>query len=137
MHLLGIDADEEEIELLNSKDVKDKFIPMVLEANNGRGKLYITQDPACSSLYPPDEDLILIRPTSSVTNLANIQEVEISTLDDWKRTKGIANIDFMKLAVQEAELDVLQGAEKFLESVRMLEVEVEFTPIYSRGTSFW
>ena len=49
----------------------------------------------------------------------------------------MTNIDFMKLAVQEAELDVLQGAEKFLESVRMLEVEVEFTPIYSRGTSFW
>ncbi len=134
--LIGMDADEQEIQSLNNGSERVEFIPKALGAQNGYGTLYITQDPACSSLYPPDDRLIRNRPTLDVTRLVSTKKVEISTLDDWAQKRGISEIDFLKLDVQEAELDILQGAEKALQSVRMLEVEVEFNPIYQGAPLF-
>ncbi len=134
--LMGLDADELEIDSLNLANKRDEFIPKVLGAKNGPGKLFITEDPACSSLYPPDEDLIVKRPLLAVTRLVSTKPVEISTFDDWIMTKGISEVDFIKLDIQGAELDVLRGAEKTLQSVRMLEVEVQFNPIYKGSALF-
>jgi len=136
VQLIGMDADEQEVNSLISENKQEQFIPQVLGARKGYGNLYITQDPACSSLYPPDDKLIRNRPTLGVTKLVSTKKVEISTLDDWAQRKKIPGIDFMKLDVQEAELDVLQGAEKALQSVRMLEVEVEFNQIYHGAPLF-
>jgi FkbM family methyltransferase len=128
--LIGMDADEQEIQSLNSENQKEEFIPKVLGAQNGYGTLYITKDPACSSLYPPDDVLIQNRPTLDVTSIVSKEKVEISTLDEWTKIKGISKIDFIKLDVQGAELDVLKGTQQRLQSVRMLEVEVQFNPLY-------
>lgn len=130
VQLIGMDADEQEVQSLNNANKKEEFIPKVLGAKKGYGNLYITQDPAYSSLYLPDDELIRNRPSLNVTNLVSTKTVEISTLDDWTQKKGISQIDFMKLDVQGAELNVLQGAEKTLQSVRMLEVKVQFNPLY-------
>lgn len=134
--LIGVDADEQEVSSLNAAGQGDAYIPKVFGAQNAYGTLYLTKDPACSSLYPPDDNLIRQRPSLEVTNLVSTEKVEISTLDNWASEKEIPVIDFLKLDVQEAELDVLQGAGKVLQSVRMLEVEVEFNPIYQGAPLF-
>ena len=130
VQLIGFDADDQEIQVLNSSTEKEQFVPKVLGANSGHGYLFITQNPACSSLYPPDENLVRSRPGTNDTSLVSKRAVEISTLDNWVVEKGISKIDFIKLDVQGAELDVLKGAEKILKSIRALEVEVQFNPLY-------
>jgi FkbM family methyltransferase len=128
--LIGFDADAQEIQGLQKEIPNENFVPKVLGAKNGSGTLYLTQELACSSVYAPDEKLISQRPSLQVTNLISSRKVDVSTLDEWVAGKGFGAIDFIKLDVQGAELDVLQGAQKALGSVRMLEVEIEFNPIY-------
>jgi FkbM family methyltransferase len=130
VRLIGVDADEQEVQSLNNANQGKEFIPKVLGSKNDYGEFHITQDPACGSLYPPDEKLIRSRPSMQVTNLISTEKVEITTLDNWAQTKHIPKVDFIKLDVQGAELDVLMGAEKTLQTVRMLEVEVQFNPLY-------
>lgn len=49
-------------------------------------------------------------------------ELQTVSLDDVKEAHGA---DYLKLDVQAAELDVLRGAEKVLESVLAIQAEVE------------
>lgn len=129
--LIGIDADEQEVKQLEKNEkTEDKFVPKVLGAKNGRGIIHLTQNPACSSLYHPDAELIRKRPGMSDTSLISTKEVNISTLDDWAKNKGVTKADFMKLDVQGAELDILKGSKNILGSVRAVEVEVQFNPLY-------
>src|SRR5215212_8878045 len=83
VQLIGMDADAQEVQSLNLGHKKEDYFPRILGAKHGYGNLYITQDPACSSLYPPDEKLIPMRPGLNVTNLVSTKMAEISTLDEY------------------------------------------------------
>jgi FkbM family methyltransferase len=56
--------------------------------------------------------------------------VASTTIDDWARKAGITEIDFFKLNVQGAELEILEGARDALATVLGIEVEVSFTESY-------
>ena len=131
--IYGFDADAEECDRLNKGHSGKRvvFVPKALAARSGEPTLYITENPACSSLYKPDPEL-----TNSVAELHCAREVRttslhVTTLDDWAKEAGVQNIDFLKLDTPGSELDILRGAEQALKSVRALEVEVEFNPIYT------
>jgi FkbM family methyltransferase len=130
--LFGFDPDVEECErlrpLYEGKDVT--LVPQALADRAGKRTLYLTADPACSSLYQPNDAL-----TKRFADLAcaaekSVTTVDVITLDDWALSSGVDTIDFLKLDTQGAELDILKGGERVLLSVRALEVEVEFNPIY-------
>ncbi len=130
--IFGFDADAEECNRLNIAHRGEgiTFIPKALADTAGQRTLYITSEPACSSIYKPDPNL-----TNNVTELFCAREVknislDVTTLDSWAKDAGISKIDFLKLDTQGSELDILVGAEEVLRSVRALEVEVEFNPIY-------
>ncbi|MBS0338828.1 MAG: FkbM family methyltransferase, partial [Proteobacteria bacterium] len=59
--------------------------------------------------------------------------VQTRRLDD---VPGLGDVDFLKLDVQGAELMVLQGAERTLEDVVMVQVEVEFVELYENQPLF-
>jgi FkbM family methyltransferase len=68
--------------------------------------LYVVDDveAGCNSLRRPD--------TPAKTSLTR---VHVTRLDDWIANHGIAQVDFIKLDVEGAELSVLQGAWQLLE----------------------
>ena len=139
VRIYGFDPDEEECRRLSASlplGAPVEYVPLGLGARDGPRTLHITEEPACSSLYPPDEELVESIPELGVIELRETADVHLRTLDGWAADAGVGRIDCMKLDVQGAELDVLRGATQSLRTTRMLEVEVTFNPIYKGQALF-
>ena len=114
----AFEVDEEECIKLN-KLTKDglKFYPYALGNKEEKRKFYETNHPMCSSLYKPNEKLLKLFNNLSVAYLKKITEVNTISLDAFLKKEKIESIDFIKMDIQGAELDVLKGAEKSLKNV--------------------
>jgi len=133
IELIGFDADKAACETLGESEgvSANQVVAKALGAEKGQAELFVTIEPACSSLFQPDLELIKDRPALlQATSLVSVTPVELTTLDEYGIANGISETDFMKLDVQGAELNILKGSQHFLKSIRALEVEVEFNPIY-------
>ncbi len=104
-----------------------RILPHFLGAG-GPATFHETEAAMCSSLYPPNERLLgfypdVLRPM----RLKATHAVETRRLDS---IENLERIDFLKLDVQGAELDVLRGAGHLLHDVLVIQTEVEFVPLY-------
>ena len=92
--------------------------------------LYETVYPLCTSLYEPDERYADVYQMLDVMRLKAKSTVQTTSLDRFTRENAIGSVDFIKMDVQGAELDVLQGGDQVLASVLAIVTEVEFVPLY-------
>lgn len=136
--IYGFDADLDACEIANQEMARrninwtEQHIPLVLSNSVGEKTLYVTNDPMCSSLYPPNE-VFLARLSQMVeySSLSFTVDVETTTLDTFCQEANITSVDFLQVDVQGAELQVLEGATMLLEtSVLAVQVEVEYAPLY-------
>lgn len=107
--------------------------------NNTRGSLalHITKDRGLSSIFPPNRPFINTFPDADRFDTTDVVQVAADTLDSLLAARGMADVDFIKADTQGSELFVLQGAARTLaSSVAGVEVEVEFTPIYTAQPLF-
>lgn len=136
--LFGFDPDEEECErlrlLYQGRNVT--LVSRALADAPGDRVLYLTQNPGCSSLYRPDPRLTSAFPELACASQVGTSTIEVTTLDLWSATTGTDVIDFIKLDTQGSELDILRGGINVLRTVRALEIEVEFNPIYENQPLF-
>jgi FkbM family methyltransferase len=135
----GIDADAAECERLNVRGRnRHQYIPAVLGRAAETRTLYVTRNPACSSLLRPNSRLLA--PFAELREFFDIERevsVTTTTLDTCLASHGILSTDFIELDTQGSELDVLIGAERVLrESVLGLQVEVEFAEMYEQQPLF-
>ena len=129
--IIGFELDEEVCSKMNASSKKGvKYYPYALGKANEKRKLYITQHPMCSSLYKPNEDLIKLYNRFEVAYLKEETEIETITLDYFVKQNKIGEIDFIKIDVQGAELDIFKGGAKTLKDVLKIVTEVEFIPHY-------
>jgi FkbM family methyltransferase len=130
--IYGFDPDIEECQRLNRRYEGEpvSIVPVGLAGHPGKRKLYITQEPACSSLLEPDANLTNNYPALHCARHVSSIEVETTTLDDWASNNGVQAIDHIKVDTQGTELEILKGGINVLKTVRSIEVEVEFNPIY-------
>ena len=106
------------------------LVPMGLAGVAGRRTLYVTKEPACSSLLMPEPGLTEHYPALDCARLVSTVEVATSTLDAWADQHGVRVADYIKVDTQGTELEILKGGRRLLQTARCLEVEVEFNPIY-------
>jgi len=140
--IYGFDADVEECARLQQRyaDFPEgtvTCIPQALAGKAGRRNLYVTKEPACSSLYPPIQHLAEHYPALECIQLEKVLSVNVTTLDAWAEENRIAEIDYIKIDTQGAELEILQGGEHLLKTVRCIDIEVEFNPIYEGQSLFF
>ena len=78
---------------------------LALGSENTRANLFVVEgsQTGCNTLRPPD----VLCGTSPV-------RVRVTRLDDWLDSQRINQVDFIKLDVEGAELDVLMAAERLL-----------------------
>lgn len=137
--IYGFDADLDACEEANSDltrrqiNWQEKHIPLALSNSVGSASLYVTNQLACTSLYPPNTSYLArfqqIIPDSFRSELTI--EIETTTLDNYCEQEGINEIDFLQVDVQGADLHVLEGASLLLKrSVIAIQTEVEFYHLY-------
>ena len=133
VQLIGFEPDPEECARLQ-REMKGpadrRFVPVALGARPGEAVLHLTRHVQSSSLYEPDPEAIERHPELQAHEEVGRRTVAVTTLDAWGEQADAGAPDLLKLDVQGAELDVLRGAERALTSVRAIEVEVEFQPLY-------
>ena len=92
--------------------------------------LYNTRHPMCTSLYPPDERLADLYGNLDMVRLESTSAIDTVSLDRFAREQALSPPDFVKIDVQGAELEILQGGASCLSNVLLVVCEVEFIPIY-------
>ncbi len=102
-----------------------RYLPYAL-GDGGAHRFHETQNPLASSLYRPDAAL-LEKFSQLWLPLVGESEIQTRRLDDIPEVK---DIDYIKLDVQGAELDIILGAQRVLETTLVVHSEVEFIPIY-------
>jgi FkbM family methyltransferase len=121
------EADKAECERLNaSAGANVTYLPFALAAKGGDATLYSTRYSASSGLYRTNWDYF-----SRLLNRANAivvkeETIQVTTLDAALKAAGVRSIDFLKLDVEGAELDVLLGAVSYLTSPSLIGVLSEF-----------
>lgn len=139
LRVLAFDADAAECARLSATRAPGdpvRYIPVALGATTGTATLYVAEKPACSSLFPADPVALRERPELSGTRTTATAQVQVERLDDWMARDGQRRIDVLKLDVQGAECLVIEGAREALGSVRLIESEVTFTPMYTGQALF-
>ena len=129
--IIGFEIEKDACDEMNSKAAKGiKYYPHALGEKNERRKLYITEHPMCTSLYKPIEILPKLYQNLQFMNLKKETEIETITLDTFAEQYSIEDVDFIKIDVQGAELDIFKGGKKLLKNVLKIVCEVEFIPLY-------
>jgi FkbM family methyltransferase len=113
----AFEPDEEECrQLAGSAPAHLTYIPRALGRTRGRETFYQTALSDSAGLYQPRMDYLgrMLNRDNGVT--VGEREIEVSSLDDVLAEYKVPTVDFIKIDVEGAELDVLKGAEKLLSS---------------------
>ncbi|MEA3417404.1 MAG: FkbM family methyltransferase [Thermodesulfobacteriota bacterium] len=122
---------------LNGKATRGiHFYPYALGKTEEEKTFYDTRHPMCSSLYKPNEALIDMFQNLEVAKLKQTFSVQTVSMDHFADINKIGPVDFIKIDIQGAELDVFEGGKKVLKDVLVIVSEVEFVPIYEKQSLF-
>jgi len=135
---IGFDADKSEAQRLSQKNTEYhsfRVFPYFVGGKNINVNFHLYRNRGESSCQYPSPyyqsafagDGFVIEDTISVTTTA---------LDDICETEKINSVDVFKLDVQGGELAVLEDAETILKTTSLIEVEVEFFPMYEGNPLF-
>ena len=133
MKFFGFEPDEEEHKRLTTSAAKGfTYFRAAVGGRDERRTLYVTRNPACSSLLRPNLALYG-RFKDCAPDLEVVEEkpIDVVSLESFLLGAGVSGVDFLDLDTQGSELEILQGAQSFLSnSVVAVKCEVEFSPLY-------
>lgn len=133
VRLIGFEADEDACRQLNEEAAGKgrEFFPKAVHRDGGSRTFYVTKQPAACGFYKPDEPFAGRITDGDSLTILDQTELATAALDALLNEAGGRHVDFMKLDVEGAELDVLEGAKATLsKSVFGLSIEAEFYPYH-------
>jgi FkbM family methyltransferase len=131
--LIGFEPDDVEYERMKKEyasNPKVSIVPLALGEATGEATLHLTEDPGGCSLYPSVPDVVERHPELEGGRVTGTTSVHVTQFDEWAADAGVSRVDVVKIDTQGSELAVLQGAREALDTVRAVEVEVEFNELY-------
>ena len=127
-HVVGFEPNDNERRKARELLGPDHVILPYFIGDGCRGQFRIGRFPMTSSLYEPN--MALLEKFSDLAAFHEVKEVrEVSThrLDD---VAELGAVDYLKMDVQGAELDVIGGAGRTLSEAVVVQTEVELIPLY-------
>ena len=129
--ITAFEVDKDLCDKLNNTTRSDvRFYATALGRTEETRAFYETRNPMCSSLYEPNERLISLYNNFDVAHLKSVGSIETVSLDHFVKENNIGSVDFIKIDIQGAELDVFQGGRDVLGQTVAMVCEVEFIPHY-------
>jgi FkbM family methyltransferase len=138
VQVIGVDADASECKRLGDQPspVPVRYVACALGGHDGEERtLHITRRPGCSSLLEPDPQFLRQFPVALQFDVVDTMSVTTTTLDTMCQRERISP-HVLKLDTQGTELEILRGGETALANAFLVEVEVEFNPIYKNQGLF-
>ena len=130
LNVILVEPDPQEAELLR-KHHKGDILPYALWSKETELVLNINNSPGTSSVLEPNMSFLCQFDDSQRFEAKKKITISTKTIDDLDRNSKLTDVDFMKIDVQGAELDVLKGGVNYLKNNLVgLESEVEFSSIY-------
>lgn len=108
-----------------------RYLPYFI-ADGTMRDFHVCANPLTSSLYKPNDRLLSLFHNLHLP-VVETSRVDTKRLDDLPE---IAACDLLKIDVQGAELDVLQGGGRVAGNALVVDVEVEFVPMYEGQALF-
>ncbi|MCA1695476.1 MAG: FkbM family methyltransferase [Actinobacteria bacterium] len=130
---IGFDPDRAECERLAEQyggSPSVRLVPQGLGSEPGTATLYLTKNPVGHSMMPTVTDVVERHPALEGGRVVGTSTVEVTSLDHWCEQEDVPRVDVIKIDTQGSELDILRGADRTLDAVRAVEVEVEFNELY-------
>jgi FkbM family methyltransferase len=143
LRFYGFEVDEVECGRLNHQalglEIESRYFPIGLWSNPEHKTFYVTKSTGGCSLFPVNHRLTdrwkmqnstdVLLPKEAM-RIERTEQIDVDSLDNISQTYGFAALDFMKLNVQGAELEILKGASAGLSRTLGLQVEVSFVESY-------
>jgi FkbM family methyltransferase len=126
--VIGFEPVTAECDKLNAFNIPNhRYLPYFIGDGTERD-FHLTNTIMTSSLYEPNTPLLRkFVMLHEQTYTKEVTRVSTRRLDDLAE---VAGIDFLKVDVQGAELDVIRGATRLLRDTVVIESEVEFLEMY-------
>ncbi|TDU01049.1 FkbM family methyltransferase [Azorhizobium sp. AG788] len=135
--ILCFEPEPEECARLNAaRPPNVEYLPVGLGGTIGTATLHVTKEPGCSSVFPPVPELVANYPCLDIMAEERTIEFPCTTLDEALSSRGITTIAAIKLDTQGSELQILKGGIETLKTCHMVDVEVEFNPLYTGQALF-
>ena len=132
IQIIGFEPDEQEYRVLvGNRESLDVIHPYALYRCAKEIPFYQARSRGCSSIYRPNLKLLRKYPDFERFLVEHKVNAKAISLDMLQNQNILTEVDFVKIDVQGAELDVLIGGKNILnKNVLGIEVEVEFLPLY-------
>lgn len=133
MKIVGFEPDAREFNKLETKD-NAIYLDNVIYTHSTDLKYYITRGRGKSSILKPNRELLdqfMDSERFDIVAEEHFSADKVRSLDIITSTKGIKDVDFLKLDTQGSELKVLEGSQaRVLPKIFGIQIEVEFIPMY-------
>ena len=129
---VGFEPDPAAYERLKSSQEKEwRSVFLFREGVSGRSELrslYVPKDPQSASLLRHDPTIGLKFDKPQFFELARTEEVSTITLGEALDRTHYSNIDYLKIDIEGAELEVFESSKNILEDVLAVKTEISFIP---------
>jgi FkbM family methyltransferase len=130
LDFIGFEPDPKECAQLNADaqkygNTRHRIYPHAIAGTEGPRPFYVTRFAFSSGLHKGNPAWLERFP---FTNLDVLREIEITTtsLDKFCFQQSLDHVDFIKIDVEGAEYDVLEGSLNMLASQKVLGIKTEF-----------
>ena len=135
IRVIGFEPNQVEYQKLvdNNQDSRICYFPFAI--GDGESHLFhLTNTGMTSSLFPPNMSLLnQYQCLGELCQVVDVNIMETKRLDDISE---LADIDYIGIDVQGAELMALSNAENLLKNVGIIQTEVEFVELYKKQPLF-
>ncbi len=129
-----VDADAAECKIVATREKKwfgeVVAVPCGLADRDSVRHLFVTKNPACSSLLEPNEEVLKRYPARAAFAVTGSASVQCRRYDSLFYEGLVPKPDYIKIDVQGFEYEVLQGFGGLLDNVVGIELECHSYPLY-------